>query len=176
MKYFAVLVLMLFLSSCGDSGFLNLAKMPVDGDQITQITGQVKDSSVQKEALYLQSRQHRDSLQRSMYKESGLQVKFVMKEVAPGVFVQMMETVTMRESPKFDQPLPTGPSVHPLWGTINNVVDKGISGLLWYTGIKEAGTFLGKQTDNTGTKYYGNYNPQTAEPYVVRPEIVVVQP
>lgn len=168
-KTLSLLLFLLFpLSGCGDSGFLDIANLPVNGEQITTISGQVKDASTQKEALYLHTRENRDNLQKAMYAQSGLQVKFKMIEVTPGVHVQVMESVVMREYPKFDQPLPNGPSVHPVWNTVNTLIDKGISGLLWYTGIKEAGKFLTNQTDKTGTTYNGNYDyrPSTAQPYV----------
>ena len=85
-----------------------------------------------------------------------------------------MPKITYTEKKDYNQKLLTEPSVHPIWSTVNNVVDKGANLALWWKGLSEGFKFLGKQVDNTGTKYYGNYNPQTAEPYIVHPDVITV--
>ena len=172
MKLLIPLLLILVLSGCADTGALNLGSTVIDGEQATAITGQIKDASVQKEAIYFQAREKRDKAYKAMYKESGFNVKFEFVEVAPGIKVQVMKEVSFKE---FDQPMPAGPSEHPVWKTVDNVVDKGTNVFLWWTGIKElAGVLKGAQ-DVAQPKYYGNYNPQTAEPYIIEVEPFIVE-
>jgi len=172
MKYFVV-VICFILSGCGSGGVMDVSKLPVSDETITSITGSITDTSVQKEALYTDMVKNRDKLYRSMYAQSGFNVKFKLVEVAPGVKIQMMEEVTFRESPRFEQQLPTGPSEHPVWRFGEKVLVKGMDTFLWWTGITQLFNSQNKALDSTQTKYYGNYNPQTAAPYIVEPMVIM---
>ena len=169
-----LIVALAFLSGCGSGGGMNVAKLPVSDDTVLGITGDITDASVQKEALYLQARVTRDKAYKSMYAQSGFSVEFEMVEVSPGVKVQTMKKVQFREAPRFDQPLPDGPSEHPAWRLANNVVDKGTNAFLWWTGIPEGASLLKDGWSRTAPQYHGDYNPQTAAPYIVSPEIVTI--
>lgn len=175
----------LSLSGCAyDSGSLDMGEVKIEGEPATTVTGQIKDASVQKEALYGQMRQNRDNKQKAMYDKSGfkqtwkrVEKKTVMKINGQEIVMESTEylpEVEFREAPRFDQPLPTGPSEHPVWRFGEKVIDKGVDGFLWFTGIKQLGSVLKGAQDTAQPKYYGDYNPQTAEPYVVYPEIVPV--
>ena len=75
---------------------------------------------------------------------------------------------TAKEAPARNINLPTAPSEHPGWRFGGKVVDAGLSfGLGWLLNDFGQAALGGAQT-----KYYGDYNPQTAEPFVVFPEIV----
>lgn len=151
---------------------MDISKLPVADETITEITGSITDTSVQKEALFTNMVKNRDRLQSKMYAQSGFSVEFELVEVSPGVKVQVMKKVAFKETPRFEQPLPTGPSVHPAWKTADNLVDKTMQGILWYTGLTQLGKVLENGQNKATPQYYGNYNPQTAEPYIVNPVIV----
>ena len=172
--FFALIIAGLALSGCADTGTMNLGSHVVNGEQVLGITGNVKDASVQKEALFFKAHETRDKAYQKMYSQSGFNVKFEMIEVAPGVKVQVMKEVSFKESPRFEQPLPSGPSVHPVWRSFDNAIDKGANMFLWWTGITQGVDLLKNAQNKAAPQYYGNYNPQTAPPYIVQPEIVVV--
>lgn len=178
----AALALLSGLSGCAtDSGRLTLTP-PVTGEQIVQIGGEIKDASVQKEVTFTHMVENRDAKLRAMYEKSGFKQTWreVTKKtrIVTGGQETVIETteyvpeVEFRERPHFEQPLPSGPSVHPFWQFANNTVYQGANALLWWTGITQ-GVDLLKNAQNKATpQYYGNYNPQTAEPYIVKPEVV----
>ena len=85
MKTLILIIACLALAGCADTGVMNLGSSVVNGEQVLAITGNVKDASGQKEALFLATIQNRDKMQKDMYKLSGINVKFELVEVAPGV-------------------------------------------------------------------------------------------
>jgi len=167
--------LIMALSGCSmDAGNMSIIK-PIDDDTIIQLAGTTKDASVQKEMVYYAARTARDKLYASMYKLSGFNVEFEMMEVKPGVFVQTMKKVSFKEAPRFEQPMPDGPSFHPIWKTTEKFIDRGFDAFEWWTAITGLLSFGEKSLDQASTQYHGDYNPRTAEPYIVRPEIITVQ-
>ncbi|MCB2218044.1 MAG: hypothetical protein KQH59_18435 [Desulfobulbaceae bacterium] len=135
-------------------------------DGAPKVTQQVADSSVSKESVVHVSLQNRDIQYRKAYEESGLKLtwkEFTMKFKLPGMtdvyeVSQMMPEIEFRESPKFDQPLPTEPSEHPVWKFANNVVDKTLIG--W--GFDRLAYVL---HGSGGRQYYaGDYSPNYQNP------------
>lgn len=166
-KIFSLVLVGLVLSGCGSGGVMDISKLPISDESIVEVTGTITDTSVQKEALFTGMVRNRDRLHAKMYAQSGFNVKFKLVEVAPGVKIQMMEEVSFKEAPRFEQPLPTGPSEHPAWRFGEKVLVKGMETFLWWTGITEVFNSHNQALDSAQTKYYGNYNPQTAAPYIV---------
>jgi hypothetical protein len=166
---------LVFLTGCWSGGVMDIAKLPVSDEAITDITGSVTDTSVQKEAIYASMVKSRDLRYKQMYEKSGFNVKFKLVEVSPGVKIQMMEEVSFKETPRFEQPLPTGPSEHPAWRFGEKVLTKGMDTFLWWSGITAAKDILTDKTEAAQPKYYGDYNPQTAAPYIVEPTVIQVQ-
>ena len=161
------LVFLTLLSGCGSGGVMNITSLPVSDETIMGVTGSITDTSVQKEALYTAMVRERDKAYAKMYAKSGFNVRFKLVEVAPGVKIQMMEEVSFKESPRFEQPLPTGPSEHPAWKFGEKVLVKGMDTFLWWTGIDAAKAVFSESIKSAQPMYYGNYNPQTAAPYIV---------
>lgn len=169
------LVFLILLTGCGSGGVMDISKLPISDESVVEVTGTITDTSVQKEALFTGMVRNRDRLQAKMYEKSGFNVKFKLVEVSPGVKIQMMEEVSFKESPRFEQPLPTGPSEHPAWRFGEKVLTKGMDTFLWWTGITEFASMSKHSTDAAQTKYYGDYNPQTAAPYIVeQPAPIIV--
>ena len=167
MNKILLLACLILLTGCGDGGMMNVTKLPVSDETITEVTGSITDTSVQKEALYTNMVKNRDRAYVKMYGQSGVNIKFKLVEVAPGIKIQVMEELTIRETPRFQQDLPTGPSEHPAWRFGEKVLTKSFDTFLWWTGIDAGKAVLSESIKNAQPRYYGNYNQQTAAPYIV---------
>ena len=121
-----VVAMVIGLSGCGKDGTVSLTSLPVGGETVTKISGDISDASTIKEVTVHQTLQARDRAYVQAHKESGFRVKFKMEQVSPGVYVQVMEDVGFRESPRFEQQLPTAPSEHPLWRTAERLGGKAM--------------------------------------------------
>jgi len=164
------LLSILLLTGCAD-GITSIPADVVEGAVVA--AGYTKDASVAKEHEVHATLRHRDKQYAAAYATAGFKVKFKMQEVTPGVFVQVIEELAMKESPRFEQDLPVVPSVHPMWATL----DKLGSAAIQWSGIgflgRELAGVMNKGWDSTAPQYYGPYNPvtdsynQTAEPFVV---------
>lgn len=171
---FCFVVVVLGLVGCGKDGSIAVEPIKVEGDTINKVTGTISDASTIKEVTVHQTLQARDRAYVKAHKESGFHVAFKMQEVTPGVFVQVMDDVSFREAPRFEQPLPTAPSEHPVWRTAERLGGKFVDTWLYWTGITEFADIQKKSLEAAQPKYYGNFQPQTAAPYIVEPTVVMV--
>jgi hypothetical protein len=123
-------------------GILMLAGMPVlfgCADQLVtmptatvdSMTGAIVDTgqvvgtaSMAKENAWRNAQMNRDVQRRLSHANDGFHVAFAMQEVSPGVFVQVMTQVSYADNVDFGAPI-HDPSRHPVWKTIDNIVDKG---------------------------------------------------
>lgn len=174
-----LLGLIMLTSGCGSNGTMDITRLPVSDETVTAISGNITDASVQKELIVHQTLQNRDKMIKSSHSASGFKMKWVTvrEEIQlPGqeaiVMTRSMPEVSYTEPAKFDQPLPVEPSQHPVWKFASGLVKDVKEGFLIYTGIKALDNILSGSIDAAQPKYYGTYNPQTAEPYIVKPEIV----
>lgn len=172
-----LLAALLFLSGCGGTGGL----IPVTdtmvneaGDIVEKVGGYTRDASLAKSKDFTEMYKTRDQAYVKMYAQSGTTIDFEMVEVKPGVYVQVMKKIVSREAPRFQQNLPEKESEHPVWGVVEKVAVKtlDVAGTGWLATIMSDTVKAG--FESAQTKYYGNYNPQTAEPYIVKPEVVLV--
>ena len=166
MKYL-LLLLPLLLSGCGAS------YVPIAGDLVGMADDSVvfiKDASIAKEAMVHQTLQNRDKEYGKAYKLSGTEIKFAMKEVMPGIWLQVIESVASKAPPEFAGDLPTAPSVHPVWAAVGKGLDVAAKVSLFWIGA-EALTTMWERSAPQYNGPYQSYN-QTAEPYIVEPLIV----
>ena len=167
MRYL-LLLLPLLLTGCGAS------YVPIAGDLVGMADDSVvfiKDASIAKEAIVHRTLQERDAAYALAYELSGTKIEFEMQEVMPGIYMQTIKSLTSREAPHFRGELPTQPSIHPVWGTVNAGMDLAAKvGMFWI-----GADFLKEAWQNSAPQYSGPYNSynQTAEPFIVRPEIVM---
>lgn len=161
-----LLALPLLLTSCAEY-------VPIAGDLVGMADESVvyiKDASIAKEALIHQTLQNRDQLYKESYALSGTTIAFKMLEVMPGVFVQVIDKVESKSPPEFKGELPLQPSIHPVWATVNKVVEvAGKVGMFWI-GVDGAKALW----ESSAPRYEGPYNSynQTAEPFIVEPVII----
>lgn len=141
MRLTCVALIMALLSSCaGGPVQIPYTLLGQDGEVVETGFRTVADASVAKEIAVHETLRNRDRQYARAYQQSGFDVEFELVEVAPGLKVQVMKRVGFREAPDFSTPLPTAPSVHPVWHTVDNVVDNiGRYGLIGYSVHEGAG-------------------------------------
>jgi len=178
----AVSLLALLLSGCAGEYY------PINDETIQKGGEYTRDASVAKEEAVHKTLRNRDNKIKESHAASGMKLTWqAMPETvfypgmtAPITINRYLPVVEYREQARFEQKLPTEPSVHPMWASLtslgNNLIDKTFFGFL---GSEMFGT-LNKAIDNAGTRYNGPYNPQnydnsfnaTAEPFIVEPMVI----
>lgn len=174
------------LTGCVAQGYVPLTETQINevGEIVEMPIGATRDASIAKEGFVHRSLQRRDIEYGKAYKESGFKMEFASVEIAKGIVAYLPKSISFKEVPRFEQPLPLAPSEHPVWKTVNNVVDKG----LWAWLGSEFFSFGKSAIDAAGDKFAGDYIPQysnnpmsltgntngniTQAPYTVEPVIV----
>lgn len=152
MKIITGNVLAFLLSSCGGTAFI-----PTDAmvNEVGEVSGVIGDASTAKEAIVHKSIQSYHVQYAKAFKESGTNINFEMMEVAPGVYMQVMTSVTSRGEVEMVAP-PSKPSEHPVWGTVDNALRVTVP---WIGGYAIADSIVGGFTsmgEQAGNKYYGD--------------------
>ena len=174
-RLFLLIVPFLFLTGCGGMSPLTVTEEMLDsgGNVVSKTTSTVADASVAKERIVHKTLQVDTEgyyaalgLSGSKMEVTGYQ-EMVLADGSKG-YLPLISS-SFREAPKRNTALPTAPSIHPIWHFGESVVKAsltyGIADIL--AGVTE------KAFDSAQTKYYGDYNPQTAEPYIVEPLVVI---
>lgn len=172
MKYVGMIILLAVgLTGCGaisDNSVMSLV------NESGEIVGTIAGTAAQRDYFYTNQHIERDRQLGKMYEQSGISVEWTTITLADGSVAHLPDKLTVRDSPRFQQNLETRPPDHRGWDTVDKglgiVKDLGIGWLLkgfGETAVKEA-----------GTKYMGSYSVdsfnQTAEPFIVTPEIIQV--
>ncbi len=182
-SFILLAIALLFMCGCAGSGGLvpvNDVMINEAGDIVEKTAGYTKDASIAKETAVLNAHNLRTSAKLKAYSSEGFKLKWVKVEKTyffPGmekpltIFEQLPE-VSYKAPLVFAQALPMEPSKHPVWGLAGKVTDGvfslGGTWVKWYFGSEVAKNAL----DSSQIKYYGDYNPQTAAPYVVEPTVI----
>ena len=128
------------------------------GEITESIAGHTSDASVAKEQAVMAAYKYRDRMYKDMYLQSGFNMEFALVEVAPGIMAYMPTSISYREEPDFNQPLPEGPSEHPVWKTTESIFGTVAKyGLLGW-GISEFSGVLKAGFDAAGSSYAGPVN------------------
>ncbi len=167
---FKVIFLCLFLA-LGLTGCLGTKEAQVatvkffdeSGKVVTELSG----AAVERDFLYTNQHIQRDKQYVSAFKDSGVTVKMGMVEIN-GAPAYVPTEYSIRGTPHFQQNLETRPPDHRGWASFDNIVNKAtIFGLGRLVNDYGKASLAGAQT-----KYYGDYNPQTAKPYIVEPMVI----
>ena len=186
----SMLLVSVVTTGCATQGGL----MPLSDTQINAAgelvevpVGATRDASVAKEHEVHKTLRNRDLQYRKAYAESGFSMTYEQHEIN-GVVV-MLPAVSFKETPRFEQPLPTRPSEHPVWNFAGKALDRGLAAFgidrLYRFGKSAVegagdhrvyqGDYAPYQSGNPGT-FTGDgamYQPYTVEPEVVHPEVVM---
>lgn len=156
----ALIVLLVGMSGCA-SGPVQITEQMVDtaGNVIGTTTKTISDASVGKEESVHVTLRNRDKMIAASAKSAGMKVEWVTvrEEIqVPGqqpiVMTRSMPEVSYTPQAEFNQPLPTAPSEHPVWRTIDNIGGKLINGTLIGYGIHEAAGVVNNAVDKAGDK------------------------
>lgn len=164
---FVMLSTILFLGGCAQvSDTAALKIFDESGKIVAELTG----AAIQRDYLYTQQHIKRDEVYRKSYAKSGSIMEYGNVTLADGSSAYLPTKVTFRDMPHFQQNLETRPPDHRGWQTADKIVD----GLTTF-GLGFLVADFGKSAlSGASTQYHGdyNYNPQTAEPYIVNPVVV----
>jgi len=178
MKYYFFLVFVIFSQGCTDKNVpVILQTLNPDTGEITEtVANYTSKASIEKERYYSNMRVNRDMMRAKMHENSGfsLEWKAVDETItiqAPGqsqpVIITMsrqLPEVSYKPDADFsNDPLPNGPSVHPVWKTVENT---GKELMKWGAigfGIHELFGFASAAVDGAGDKYYGDSYKQQSD-------------
>lgn len=152
MKLFYCVLAILFLGGCANSG---LSVIPLDayneaGEVIGQTTATVADASIAKELAYVDMRKARD---RAVAKvPTKMDISFSVEQVAGVVYV--LPNIQSQEAPVFE-PMPSGPSEHPVWGTFNTAIRTITPYGFGYLAVDSITGAFKSFADNAGDTYQG---------------------
>jgi uncharacterized protein YceK len=172
--FWITILSLLLLSGCSSMSPLTITTELLDsaGNVVSKTTDTVADASVAKEKIIHKTLQtdtagYYAALEKSgaVFEVTGYQ-EIALADGSKG-YLPMTKT-SFKEAPNRNTTLPTSPSIHPGWHFAEKV-----SGDLLTFGLADltAGV-LDTAFDSAQTKYYGNYNPQTAAPYIVEPTVI----
>jgi len=126
------------------------------GNVIKTTTRYVADSSVAKEEMVHKTLQNRDKQIVEDGKNSGFSAEFELVDAAPGLKIQVMKKVSYSERGRFEQQLPTEPSAHPAWKTIERLGVKVIDGTIIGMGINAGKEVLQDAVAKKDNQYLGD--------------------
>jgi hypothetical protein len=179
-RIFALVASVILLSSCAMPQQTVEKIIDETGAVTSTITTTTAEASEFKEQQVHETLRNRDNnIQKDNAKPSMVMEWQAVEETvfypgmaAPLTVKKSMPKITVTEKKEYKQPLPIEPSRHPAWASLDNAVNKGTDLTKWLVGMIEGFDYLSDQSKNVGTKYYGDYAPQTAQPFVVDPVIV----
>ncbi len=165
MKY--VWLLIVALAAVSLSGCANdMMEIPVSA--LTNEKSRMKaysvlgDTSTAKEAIVHKTWQNYHDEYQKAYKESGFTMGYQPVKLADGS-TTYLPLVSFKPQPQMAAP-PTEPSQHPVWKTVDNVVNRGImwAGIGWiaheFRGMNEAAYDAAGNTYNGPVAMKGSYN------------------
>lgn len=157
----AVLSIALLVSGCASNGAVTTIT-----ETANSVTTTFSGAAVQRDLAYMDRGKHRDSQDNAMYRLSGVNIINEMVTLADGTTAYLPKSITVRAPHTWSQKIETRPPDHRGWATLDKGLNVATMGILGYF-LNDA--FKGK---TTGPVYGGDYNPQTAEPYIITPEII----
>lgn len=168
----ALLTLLIFpLSGCASMfGADTVTKVFDDtGAVVTTISG----TAAQRDQIYASAMENRDTMTKEMYESSGAEVVMgEFTEISPGIFVQTVKSIRVREAPKFQQNLATTPPDHRGWKSLDNAVDKAFFGFGAWTIGNAFSDAVSNDSVDYGSSTFQSYNPvSTVEPSVITPTL-----
>lgn len=153
-KLILLALLTVGLTSC--SGY-DLSSLPINAENATEMGNLIKTASETKETIYYEAVKNRDKIYADMYASQGFDLKWKMSKQKIGdttVLVPMPE-VSYKAPPVFSQPLPNGPSKHPVWATIDKATGLFLDGFKWWVGYKG----VTELWNRSAPQYQGPYAP-----------------
>ena len=137
-------------------------------EEAGKITTTFTGDAVQRDLAYMDRGKHRDTQEQKMYDDSGVSMEYQLVSLGGGATAYLPKSISVRAPHTWQQDIETRPPDHRGWATLDKGLNVLSNGLLGYF----IGDAFKTVSDNTVTRYNGDYNYQTAEPYIVEPTIV----
>jgi hypothetical protein len=188
-KAMAALIILASMTACTAQTTVYKETIDSAGKAILQPVTVVGDTSVARDAQLHETLQNRDRQYANAYKQSGMKLSWNIVTLENGNQM-VLPDIEFKESPRFEQPLPTKAADHPVWAFANNMAEKTLWGWLGHgffdfgkEAIKGAGDTYGGdfapiQSMNTAD-FAGAGDGAVFQPFEVRPEVVepaIVEP
>jgi len=129
------------------------------GEVVKVTTKYVADASVAKEEAVHKTLQSRDRAIVQDGKNSGMKMEWTTVEETisfpgqqPIVMKRAMPVISFKERGRFDQKLPTEPSVHPGYAMTRGIVKDVVGGMIIFKGIDAGADVLKSALDSSGGK------------------------
>jgi len=165
-----ILLVLLAVGLTGCSGY-DLKSLPLNADNATEMADLIRTASETKETIYYDAVKHRDKVYADMYKLQGFKLEWEMsrQKIGDTIVLLPMPKVSYKAPPVFAQKLPSGPSKHPVWNTVDNAANLFLGGFKWWIGYKG----VTELWDRSAPQYNGpyapvssSYNPTTTTTFV----------
>lgn len=135
----------MLMTGCSGAGGM----VPISDQMVSTTTGAmtsqlgyITDASAMKEKFVHDSLQNRDKMIAMAHTTDGFHMSFELVEVAPGVKALLPKDISYKEQARFDQVLPTAPSIHPGWKTAEVLGKAAINGTVIGLGINAASDII----------------------------------
>ena len=162
-----LLFTVLFLSGCTTGGgLIPLTDTMVSetGEVVEKVAGYTADASVAKEHEVHDTLRNRDAMIAKAQAKSGFKLEwqpvdetvFYPGMAEPITVKKSMPKVSYTEPAEFNQALPTEPSQHPVWKTINNVSGKIVDATADTIKIVKVLDVMGDMAGDAGDDYNGD--------------------
>lgn len=155
MKLIHIILVLFMLSGCASGGGISVSALTSAMNGAQAVGDDIVEASVAKELAVMNTLKNRDNQYAKAYKESGFNITFALVEVQ-GVQMYLPSSIAYKPEPAFNTPLPTKPSVHPVWHTLE-VLGESLAkyGLIGY-GIHELNSMVSSgYSAAQGTTYNG---------------------
>lgn len=166
----SVIVVLLILSGCASSQIEIPVSALTNEESRMKAYSVIGDASTAKEAIIHKTWQNYHVEYQKAYVASGFNMSYQQIKLSDGTMA-LLPLVSFKPQPQMAAP-PTEPSQHPVWKTVDNVVNRGImwAGIGWvaheFSGMQKASYDAAGNTYNGPTTMKGSYNTAGQDNYV----------
>jgi len=162
-KYLVPLLIVSVLASSCTKDYMEIPMSAMTSEESRVAAYQtIGDASTAKEAIVHKTWQNYHDEYQEAYEDSGLTMSYKEVKLSDGS-TTFLPVISYKPPPTMAAP-PTEPSQHPVWKTVDNVVNRGImwAGIGWiaheFRGMNEAAYDAAGNTYNGPTNMAGSYN------------------
>jgi hypothetical protein len=152
-----IIVVMLLLFGCGSDGGISTTALTSVMNGSEAIGDDIVEASIAKELAVMNAWKKYYEVQKAIHAKSGITISFEMREVSPGIWIQQIKELAVRDHVTLQTP-PEKPSEHPVWQFATHAVSVLAKyGLIGY-GIHELNSMVSSgysAAQGTTTTYSG---------------------
>ena len=155
MKNFILIIFVALMTfSCASGGGISTGALTAVMSGTEKAGDDIVEASIAKELAVMNTLKNRDIEYGKAYALSGFKLTFRLVVIA-GVKMYLPASIEYKPEPKFTTPLPTKPSVHPVWETTRDIFAVMAKyGLIAY-GLHELNSMVSSGYASSGSVYNG---------------------